>query len=418
MISATGTRRGPQRWTEADIFGVKGALRRIDDGTTPKSFGLKPLIAKALLSFVGVAVLAATAHAEDCLAAPNSPAREGTRWYYRLDLATQHKCWYMRAPDEPAQQAAVSAKITPAAPIPIPRPRPLAASAAPPLTLGDTDRSLSSSEAIAAKPSSTPPVSKATAEIPSSIPEESTSQQADTSLAAPAPNATPLLGAATDETTSAISEAYQTAPSRQTNAAAITPAPEIATTGETGSPTSDITAPKQEATSSEPNGQVAESGPTVAPEIIAPIDDAAPSSIPKDTASQLSTSSDFRPNGAEPGPDVSVAQSHAPLTGTTNNTDPIPFDAPIELSDGRQRTSLSDEPINNAGMRVRPLHLILAFVVMTVVMSYYIIFRCFLGGGSTQSDGHQVDGDDGLDDRYNNPEFYRKLRERAVPEKS
>jgi hypothetical protein len=69
-------------------------------------------------------------------------------------------------------------------------------------------------------------------------------------------------------------------------------------------------------------------------------------------------------------------------------------------------------------MRVRPLHLILASVVITVVMSYYIIFRYFLGGGSTQSDGHPVDGDDGLDDRYNNPEFYRKLREGAVPEKS
>jgi hypothetical protein len=245
----------------------------------PTSSDSKSLIAVLLIFIAGVTLPGTTAEAEDCLAAPNSPAREGTRWYYRLDLATQHKCWYMRAPAQPAQQAAVSAKITPAAPIPIPRPRPLAASAAPPLSLGDTDRSFSSAEAIAAKPSATPPVN--TADIPSSIPEESTSQQADTSLAAPAPNATPLLGAATDETTSAISEMHQAAPSPQTNAEVITLAPETATTGETGSPTSDITAPKQEATSSEPNGQVAESGPTVAPEIIAPIDDAASSSIPR-----------------------------------------------------------------------------------------------------------------------------------------
>jgi hypothetical protein len=361
---------------------------------------------------------ATIADAEDCLAAPNSPAREGTRWYYRLDLATQHKCWYVRAPDRLAQQAAVSAKITPAAPIPIPRPRPLAASAAPSLSLGDTDRSFSSAEGIAAEPSARPPVSKATAEIPSSIPKESTSQQADTSLAAPAPNATPLLGAATDETTSAISEMHQAAPSPQTNAEVRTPSPETlvaATTGETGSPTSDITAPKQEATSSEPNAQVAESGPIVAPQIIAPIDDVASSSIP---ASQLGTSSDFRANGAEPGPDVSVAQSHAPLTGTTTNTHPIPVNAPTDLSDGWQRTSLSGEPIDNARMRVRPLHLILAFVVMTVVISYYVIFRYFLGGGSTQSDGYPVDGDNGLDNRYNNPEFYRKLRNEVVLEKS
>jgi len=71
----------------------------------PTSFGSKSLIAMLLISVVGVAFLAVTAHAEDCLAAPNSAAREGTRWYYRLDRATQHKCWYMRAPDQPAQQA-------------------------------------------------------------------------------------------------------------------------------------------------------------------------------------------------------------------------------------------------------------------------------------------------------------------------
>ena len=38
-------------------------------------------------------------HADDCLAAPNSPAPEGSWWYYRLDWPTQRKCWYLRAPD-------------------------------------------------------------------------------------------------------------------------------------------------------------------------------------------------------------------------------------------------------------------------------------------------------------------------------
>ena len=51
----------------------------------PPSFGSKLLIAVLLMSVVGVTLLAAaTAHGEDCLAAPNSPAREGTRWYYPI----------------------------------------------------------------------------------------------------------------------------------------------------------------------------------------------------------------------------------------------------------------------------------------------------------------------------------------------
>jgi hypothetical protein len=37
------------------------------------------------------------AHADDCLAAPNSPSPEGRHWYYRLDWQTQRKCWYVRA---------------------------------------------------------------------------------------------------------------------------------------------------------------------------------------------------------------------------------------------------------------------------------------------------------------------------------
>jgi hypothetical protein len=47
-----------------------------------------------------------TAGADDCLTAPDSPASEGRRWFYRTDRATQRKCWYLRAAGEPAQRAA------------------------------------------------------------------------------------------------------------------------------------------------------------------------------------------------------------------------------------------------------------------------------------------------------------------------
>ncbi len=390
-----------------------------------KSFGSKSLIALALMSVVGVTLSAATAHAEDCLAAPNSPAREGTRWYYRLDRATQHKCWYMRALDQSTQQVAAPAKTAlPAAAfaIPIPRPRPSAAAATSSLSRGDPGPY---PEEIATKASAAPPVSGSTAETTSSIPKEFTSQKSGTLLAAPAQTAAPPIGAATDETTSAISETNQALRSPEANVETTAAAPDAetpagATTDETSSPTSDIAAPQQGATSSEPNAQMVASRANAAPRIITSIDNAALSSIPENSATQLSTSSDFRSNGAEPAPDVSPAEHQtSPAVATVNaRRMPLPPDPPADLvSHGRERTVLSDELIEYARMYVRPFHLILAFVVVSVCMLYYIVFRYLPGGRARISIDHPEEyyADD---DRYNNPEFYRKLRQGAVLEKS
>jgi hypothetical protein len=367
-----------------------------------KSFGPKSIIAMLLMSVAGVTLLAATARAEDCLAAPNSPAREGTGWYYRLDRATQHKCWYMRALGQPAQQAAVRAKMaasaTPFA-IPVPRPRPSAAGSALSLRQGDTDLSSSHAEAIVPKLSATTPVSGSADETTSSIPRESASQQPRTSLAAPTPNATPRIDAATDESTSAISEIHQVVTSPDTNAEATAPAPDAETlVGATTAtlPISDIAAPQQAATPSEPNARVAASADTA-------------SSILKDTPSEL------RSNTAEPALDVSVAESQAPLAVASINARPIPLAAPADLvSDGRESTARRDEPIDDAGMPVRPFALILAFVLALVSLLYYVVLK-FLPGGSARISTDDPE-DDGIDDQYNNPEFYRKLRQGALLE--
>jgi hypothetical protein len=53
---------------------------------------------------LGLTVATNIARADDCLAQPNSSAPEGSHWYFRIDRATQHKCWYLRAPDQQAQQ--------------------------------------------------------------------------------------------------------------------------------------------------------------------------------------------------------------------------------------------------------------------------------------------------------------------------
>src|SRR6516165_11362196 len=65
-----------------------------------------PTLIKSIALAVPLLTLGATVpapadslHADDCLAAPDSPAPEGSWWYYRLDWPTQRKCWYLRAPD-------------------------------------------------------------------------------------------------------------------------------------------------------------------------------------------------------------------------------------------------------------------------------------------------------------------------------
>jgi hypothetical protein len=64
------------------------------------------------------------ARAYDCLTQPNSSAPAGSRWYYHTDRATQRKCWYLRAPNQPAQQPAAqtTSQATPTNPIPLEKP--------------------------------------------------------------------------------------------------------------------------------------------------------------------------------------------------------------------------------------------------------------------------------------------------------
>ena len=73
-------------------------------GRTPRLVGLTVFVAHFCIGDGGSEPN--TARADDCLTAPNSPAPQGTHWYYRLDRTNQRKCWYVRAARQPAQQAA------------------------------------------------------------------------------------------------------------------------------------------------------------------------------------------------------------------------------------------------------------------------------------------------------------------------
>lgn len=65
-----------------------------------------------VMSGANLAMPASAARADDCRAAPNSPAPAGTHWYYRLEWATQRKCWYVRAPVRRLHHATASKAVS------------------------------------------------------------------------------------------------------------------------------------------------------------------------------------------------------------------------------------------------------------------------------------------------------------------
>ena len=166
----------------------------VTSGQIPRPFGSIALVAAVLMG-VGVAVPTNTARANDCLTAPNSPAPQGSHWYYRLDRASQRKCWYLHAPGQPVQQAAAPAAATPLHSMPAPSgPKPAADGAPMSVSPGDTTPPSPHVEIRAVKPNAAPVSSARTDNTASSIPEvpapqASTSSATGSQAAAPAPAA-------------------------------------------------------------------------------------------------------------------------------------------------------------------------------------------------------------------------------------
>ncbi len=97
-------------------------------GQMPRLLAPTALVA-ALLVGGGVGA-ADRARADDCLTAPNGPAPQGNHWYYRSERGTDRKCWYLRAPSQPAH-AAVQPAADAAAAAPAKAPAPAASASAP-----------------------------------------------------------------------------------------------------------------------------------------------------------------------------------------------------------------------------------------------------------------------------------------------
>src|SRR6516225_7801061 len=154
------------------------------------------LVATLLAWSISVAASTITARADDCLAEPNSPAPAGSHWYYRLDKATQRKCWYIHAKDQSVQPAAAQAtsdqaSLPPAAPIP--PEKPATASANGPISINPSD-STSPSPRIKApvKPQRAPASGAATGQSAQQGTQKATQQPSPAlAIQAPVPQASP-----------------------------------------------------------------------------------------------------------------------------------------------------------------------------------------------------------------------------------
>ena len=112
-------------------------------GQISRPMGSIALVVTLLAWSVSFGATTITARADDCLAEPNSPAPAGSHWYYHMDSATQRKCWYIRATDQPVQPAAAQATSDPASVLPptppIPLEKPATASAGGPISISTGD---------------------------------------------------------------------------------------------------------------------------------------------------------------------------------------------------------------------------------------------------------------------------------------
>jgi hypothetical protein len=340
----------------------------------PRAFAPFALVATLLTSGAGGAAPADTTPADDCLAAPNSAAPPGSRWHYRLDRATQRKCWYVRAPDQPAQQAAAPAKkgaakslqSTPA------RSPPTAETTPAPVNSGDRGRLPPHVEVPAVAPPAPAPVTSAAPQDTalSSPAEPTTPASASVEPSEPTPSIAPASSATTRDT----------APSSIPGAPA---APESATSGSSAgrNTPAQSTLPAIDATADK-------SAPQTSHEEIAtsiPAASTPPASTPSETTDQATAR-----RAVTPAP---LAKAQAPPA--------VPTDAPAPVSDDGKRTAGGGGPIS-IGM------LIMCSLILGIAL-LRLMWRVTRKDAAARSD--QIFTDNSWFNPYEDPEFCRQLRQ-------
>jgi hypothetical protein len=367
------------------------------------AFAPLALVATLLTSSAAVAAPANTTPADNCLAAPNTAAPPGHRWYYRTDRATQRKCWYVRAPNQPAQQAAAPAKKGAAKPLhatSAPFGPPPAAETAAPANSGEANRLAPQIE----MPAVTPPVpmpatSAAPKDTASSVPAAPTTPAPPSEPSEPRPR----FAHASSETP------QDPAPSLVVDAAA------VPDTGRSASAPSGP--PAIDATTAKPGQQSARA------EIAASIPAASPP--PATTPSEANDQATALPT-------VTSVKAQNPIAA--------PTDAAALVSDDAKRTGRGDESTNSSGMLmlvvcsiILVLGLVLFGLIWRVTRKYAAapwgtlipVFGLALVGlmrrvtrKYTTARSDQIFTDDSWYNPYDDPEFCHHLRQGSALHRS
>jgi hypothetical protein len=316
--------------------------------TIPRAFVPVALVATLLTSAVCIAAPANTPRSDDCLAAPNSAAPSGSRWYYRLDRGTQRKCWYMRPAGQAAQQ------VHPPAPAALLHSTP-ANSGPSPATEGAP---ISATIANTAWP-------PASAEIPA----------VNSTIA--------LANRATAENT-----VHQSAQEENTQSIPPPPPSQAHTSTETGVPTgtpAPTTATTSNASADRPDDQSGREEKTAQ----IPDPSAASATMPQETSAP-----------------TAAPTAWAPLIRT------VPSDSPAaNVSDEARRIVRGDERTNSANTPLSSLLILALALAVLGILSRGVAKLIAARRAPIITDDPDLDPYNDPGDPYNDPEFYRKLRE-------
>jgi hypothetical protein len=230
--------------------------------------------------------------------------------------------------------------------------------------------------------------------------------RANRSPPAAAPRIAPSTGMSTGEAISATIEKQQSAPPALSDTdprALDVETPTVVATAETKLPKLNAPVSKEASSTSDPASDMALPISNTAHPIDATTDDGATS---RNVIPQRSLSPSLRSNDSEPAADVLLTEGD----GLPAVAAPVArFGWFVLLSRDYETTDRNDRPVYRALTWVRPPYLVIVFVMMMVIMSYYLIFKTFQWGHTPINDTWP--DDIGVGGQYNDPEFYRKLRQ-------
>ena len=423
------------------------------------NFGLLgPISAIVIALFVAQAdanELMASTPTDDCLAAPNSPAPQGSRWISRWERKTHRRCWYVRASAEikqkPAQRNVAGAAI------PLPRPRvqalparsdivsSLTPNALPAPALMSTEHGTEGVEttpnpeqdkksSIEPKPvprssiSSEPsvqdiapvlsaPTTKSAADAYMRSVHDASDNLTDKALnaraeALPMPNAS---NAATDQTTP-DNRAAQTSGSTESNLQTFAPMPRVAPGFSTPVPNAsnaatDQTTPDNRAAqtsgSTESNLQTFAPMPRIAPGFSTPVDDFAERGVQEGLTPPVSPKTSMSAVSATPELDTQVA-------GPARKVEPTSSPSTIGLLDERQQPGTP--PMIQTGLQSR-FHGVgidvqtLIAIALTLAAGLVVVGMVTRVSLLDRAARRKMVAATERQDPYDDAEFYRALRE-------